>query len=147
MRIILSIACSFILTSTVSGQDSKSYSDSCKSSCYEKNINICNLKELGKDYQRLRKLQSIECDKFNSNLHIIMSCLGDSIGKSGIGTNEIEKYMGAADSKDKNQIEGMLKLNIDEEILVYFWRGWHDFLYFVIYEGKVKCSGWWFAYE
>jgi hypothetical protein len=31
--------------------------------------------------------------------------------------------------------------------LIYFWRGWHDFLFFISEEGVIVDHGWWFAYE
>ena len=31
--------------------------------------------------------------------------------------------------------------------LIYFWRGWHDFLFFISEEGAIVDHGWWFAYE
>ena len=35
----------------------------------------------------------------------------------------------------------------EREYLIYFWRGWHDFLFFINEDGRIIDSGWWFAYE
>jgi hypothetical protein len=35
----------------------------------------------------------------------------------------------------------------DREYLIYFWRGWHDFLFFISEDGLIVDYGWWFAYE
>ena len=33
------------------------------------------------------------------------------------------------------------------QYLIYSWRGWHDFLFFVSEDGRLVDHGWWFAYE
>ncbi|HEX7517975.1 MAG TPA: hypothetical protein VF345_11905 [Chthoniobacterales bacterium] len=35
----------------------------------------------------------------------------------------------------------------DRKYLIYFWRGWHDFLFFISEGGIMVDHGWWFAYE
>jgi hypothetical protein len=35
----------------------------------------------------------------------------------------------------------------NRKYLIYFWRGWHDFLFFISEEGVIVDHGWWFAYE
>ena len=35
----------------------------------------------------------------------------------------------------------------DREYLIYFWRGWHDFIFFISEKGVIVDHGWWFAYE
>lgn len=35
----------------------------------------------------------------------------------------------------------------EREYLIYFWRGWHDFLFFIVEGGVIVDHGWWFAYE
>lgn len=32
-------------------------------------------------------------------------------------------------------------------LLIYWWRGWHDFLFFIVEQGRVVDHGWWYAYE
>lgn len=39
------------------------------------------------------------------------------------------------------------ELRRDREYLIYFWRGWHDFLFFITEKGVIVDHGWWFAYE
>ncbi|HEV2839934.1 MAG TPA: hypothetical protein VGW39_01290 [Chthoniobacterales bacterium] len=38
-------------------------------------------------------------------------------------------------------------LRRDRKYLIYFWRGWHDFLFFITEKGVIVDHGWWFAYE
>jgi hypothetical protein len=35
----------------------------------------------------------------------------------------------------------------NREYLIYFWRGWHDFLFFISAGDAIVDHGWWFAYE
>jgi hypothetical protein len=35
----------------------------------------------------------------------------------------------------------------NRQYLIYFWRGWHDFLFFISEDGVIVDHGWWFAYE
>ena len=35
----------------------------------------------------------------------------------------------------------------NREYLIYFWRGWHDFIFFISEDGRIVDHGWWFAYE
>lgn len=35
----------------------------------------------------------------------------------------------------------------EREYLIYFWRGWHDFVFFIVERGVIIDHGWWFAYE
>ena len=53
--------------------------------------------------------------------------------------------MGKPDSHTDEQ--HVVKLNEGEELWIYHWRGWHDWLYFVIQSKKVKRADWWFAFE
>jgi hypothetical protein len=129
------------------GQDSIKKYDNCKSIFNIAQLNKCSLIELGREFKRLRKLDSDDCFKFESDLHTVMIKIGDSIGKSGFSKVEIENYMGVPDSTDKTYMTKLLNLKHDQDVMVYCWRGWHDFLYFVMVKDIVKRSGWWFAYE
>jgi hypothetical protein len=53
--------------------------------------------------------------------------------------------MGAPDSDVDSQ--HIVALKDGEEIWIYHWRGWHDWLYFIIENKKVKRADWWYAYE
>lgn len=35
----------------------------------------------------------------------------------------------------------------DREYLIYYWRGGHDFMFFINEGGTIVDHGWWFAYE
>jgi hypothetical protein len=35
----------------------------------------------------------------------------------------------------------------ERQYLIYFWRGWHDFVFFIVERGVIVDHGWWFAYE
>jgi hypothetical protein len=131
----------------VSGQDSSAISESCKSICLDKKICICSLQKLGSEFQRLKNLKGSDCDKFGSNLFFVMNCLGDSLSEKKVAIKEVVETMGNPGSMYDKKVSEMLKLEKNEDVLVYFWRGWHDFMYLVIANGKVVRYNWWFALE
>lgn len=101
--------------------------------------------ELSSQYQKLRAENSACNRKWKSDLQLVMEELGTRLGKSQTHKNRILKYMGTPDLEPYS-IE-MIKLNDDERIIVYHWRGWHDWLYFVIRKNRVVKMNWWYAYK
>jgi hypothetical protein len=61
------------------------------------------------------------------------------------GHREMRRYLGVyyRGRESARQTE----LRRDRRYLIYFWRGWHDFLFFISEEGVIVDHGWWFAYE
>ena len=78
-----------------------------------------------------------------------MEILSDSIN---LNTNEeqITQIMGLPDTYASNQhpIEHhFTQLGQDEKILIYYWRGMHDFLYFVLANNQLISKHWYYALE
>ncbi len=67
------------------------------------------------------------------------------LGEKGTSEEVIKKHMGEPDTVD--DMAGWVPLKDGQQSLVYTWRGWHDWFYFVVEDGKVVKSEWWFAYE
>jgi hypothetical protein len=66
----------------------------------------------------------------------------------GVSEKTIIKIMGKPDkniSKD-NPIE-VIQFKDEETILIYYWRGMHDFLYFGIKNNKLFYKKWYYALE
>lgn len=58
----------------------------------------------------------------------------------------MRKYLGVY-YRDRGREFEQAELRRDRKYLIYFWRGWHDFLFFITEKGVVVDHGWWFAYE
>lgn len=102
--------------------------------------------ELAKDYRRLSKQGDLCCDNWHSDLHVIMLYFEKIFGKQGTPITKIIKYMGMPDGTEKELDYVALELEDNEKALVYFWRSYRDFLYFVYEADKVKYVKW-FTWE
>lgn len=88
---------------------------------------------------------------------IIVNCLGqpDAIRSHEKMRNFLGIYNRQLKKKEKNGKEQAGQKSdeqksdeqSDREYLIYFWRGWHDFLFFISEDGAIVDYGWWFAYE
>jgi hypothetical protein len=100
---------------------------------------------------------------YGGRLHQVLSRLQQTFGKSLYTKAEIVKYLGEPDAiKSGTEMRAYLEVRdrygrntskLSEaywqrrEFLIYFWRGWHDFMFFTSINGAIVDSGWWFAYE
>jgi hypothetical protein len=95
-------------------------------------------------------------------LHRILSSLGTELGHPPSTKQLIVECVGEPDSiKNGRQMARFLGIHErelkkpgrqmrpkqDREYLVYYWRGGHDFLFFINEGGLIVDHGWWFAYE
>jgi hypothetical protein len=91
-----------------------------------------------------------------------MSSLGEELGHPPYTGRTITSCLGPADArrngKQMGAFLGIYNRELEKadrkvekrknaEYLIYFWRGWHDFLFFISVDGVVVDHGWWFAYE
>lgn len=79
-----------------------------------------------------------ELDKWNGKLHNIMIKLGENLGKPDYKCSDIINFLGDPDE---------IKKDIEEEHLIYYWRGKHDYLYFICKNGFIQKSEWYYSYE
>lgn len=114
----------------------------CLSEYHEKDFDKIDLKLLCNDFRRLSSQTTLCCDTWNSDLHQIMTWLGNHFGKEGTDISQIIKYMGMPDGTEIELNNAMISLEGDEKALIYFWRSYHDFLYFVYENDKVKYAEW-----
>jgi hypothetical protein len=109
-----------------------------------------SLETLGKEYQRLRLDKKTSCcDNFGSGLMEVMIQLNDSVSL-GITQNKIISIMGIPDiiATNKEPLEHhFTNLGINERVLIYCWRGLHDFLYFEFKNDKLINKNWYYAGE
>jgi hypothetical protein len=92
----------------------------------------------------------------------VLSALGVEFGRPAYSKEKIVACMSAPDAvKSHKQMGHLLDIynrelkksdrlveeKSDREYLIYFWRGWHDCMFFIVEDGVVVDHGWWFAYE
>lgn len=91
-------------------------------------------------------------DKFGGRKHEVMQQLGEALGDGTHTRNEIVMLLGPPDLVLKPG-DPMFRDSYNagdprvRELLVYHWRGMHDFLYFAGDGTQVFVSGWWNAWE
>lgn len=116
--------------------------------------------------ERRRRLPPGERDQDLSDaggrLSKVLSQLGARLGHSPYTKRTIVECLGAPDAvKNHQQMRPLLGVynrelakagrkiakKSNRQYLIYFWRGWHDFLFFISEGGTIVDHGWWFAYE
>lgn len=103
-----------------------------------------------------------DLDYDGGRLSKVLSSLGDELGHRPYTKEIITGCLGEPDAiRSHHKMRGFLGIynrelrkagrKIEErsgrEYLIYFWRGWHDFLFFISEDGVIVDHGWWFAYE
>jgi hypothetical protein len=104
-------------------------------------------REVSGDGGRLSKVLSalgVELGHPPYTKKIITGCLGepDAMRSHERMRNFLEIY-----HRELRKAARKVEDKRDREYLIYFWRGWHDFLFFIVEGGVIVDHGWWFAYE
>jgi hypothetical protein len=138
----------FIITIAFSCNSSKQANSAvcCKSRLTKKDLTVYSFHKLGKEYQRLKEKKMKCCDNFGSDFHKIMQALSEKFDSTSADTSYIIKIMGTPDAREVPKQYGNFN-KPEEKIFVYWWRSWHDFLYFISENGKVKYAKFFYAYE
>ena len=85
---------------------------------------------------------------WNGPLHKLMIDVADRIAKQQCRLSTIRKLMGPPDLiAESGGRHVMVDVPSGETHWVYWWRGGHDYLYFVLRAGRVAEARWWFAGE
>jgi hypothetical protein len=118
------------------------------------------LAELGAEFRRLRATRTrtgerwkTELDGWGGRLHQVMDDLLARLGLPGTGRTSVIAMMGQPDELGKPGTDlwwygrGETVQPEPSEMLVYHWRGRHDFLYFYVRDDRVVRAGWWMAGE
>lgn len=103
-----------------------------------------------------------DLDRDGGRLSKVLSSLGDELGHRPYTKEIITNCLGEPDAiRSHQKMGGLLGIynrelrkagrkveeRSDREYLIYFWRGWHDFIFFISEDGVIVDHGWWFAYE
>ena len=81
-------------------------------------------------------------------LHTVMMILGERFTAGRHRSEEVQSLLGAP---DKTIVGGSdhngTRVPPGQTILVYWWRGGHDYLYFVVRSGVIESARWYYAGE
>jgi hypothetical protein len=103
-----------------------------------------------------------ELSAAGGRLSSVLTSLGDELGHSRLKSSTLFACMGKPDATRNHKEMGhlleiynrelrkagrSLKPSAKRKYLIYFWRGWHDFIFFISEDGIIIDHGWWFAYE
>src|SRR2546423_15215236 len=147
----------------ISFSQSKDSGDTCTGLNKSVTALVSQYKELR---DRRRRLAAGTYDKDLSadggKLHEVLFSLGVELGRPPYTKRNITGCLGEPDAIKSNEQMGNLldiynrelkkagrKIEVkpEREYLIYFWRGWHDFIFFIVEGDVVVDHGWWFAYE
>ena len=129
-----------------------------------------NVADLARQYRELRaKRRQLpagtrlkELDDSGGKLSETLAALGDELGHPPHTKKAVVEYLGEPDAvfgqremnkflgvyyRDRPESDRRADEQRDRKYLIYFWRGWHDLLFFITEQGAVVDHGWWFAYE
>jgi hypothetical protein len=122
------------------------------------------------EYRGLRhRSRHLAPGKFDQDLNAsggryskVLHSLGEALGHAPFTSKTLEICLGKPDALRSQKQMGHLLSIYNRELeksgrpvtssdkrsyLIYFWRGWHDFIFFISEDGKIVDHGWWFAYE
>jgi hypothetical protein len=88
-----------------------------------------------------------DLDAWNGRMHLVMEELGERLGTPGHTKNDIVSIMGKPDTVIVARGQEGKTPTIGEIHLVYFWRGWHDYLFFICQKDTIMKADWYFAGE
>jgi hypothetical protein len=116
--------------------------------------------ELSKEYHRLCQIKGhfqggpdwvSSVDSWGGEKHNVMRQLGELLGKPGTEVKRVTALLGEPQQNSGGPSSQPVALRANERLLCYYWRGGHDFLYFVVSADcehpVVHKSGWWLALE
>ena len=113
------------------------------------------LEALAAEYREYREQYRRDTDRllgelrrWDGPMHRVMGELGLLVAACGLTSREVRKLLGQPDRTVRSgKRYVMVEAGPGETHLVYWWRGGHDYLYFVVREGRVVDARWWYAGE
>lgn len=110
------------------------------------------------EYRSLRSTHDREARRWGGRKHKLMAHLGQLLGDGRHTVEQVRSLMGAPDGEARPGDSTWRMIWHDPaaprpattaatRLLIYEWRGRHDFLYFICDGSRVLKSAWWMAYE
>ena len=103
-----------------------------------------DLRDHGGKLHRVLQSLGTELGHPPSTRKIIVGCLGEPDAIKGHAA--MVPYLGIYE-RERQKAGREPRAKRDREYLVYYWRGGHDFMFFISEDGLIVDHGWWFAYE
>ena len=112
---------------------------------------------LSTEFRKLRKIKghfeggewNDDVDSYGGRKHQVMIALLREI--RSIDKDQLVHFLGVPDGiiRGDDDLTKSYSISADDnsEILVYYWRGEHDFMYFITSGDLIIKSGWWYAGE
>lgn len=96
-----------------------------------------------------------DVDANGGRKHVVMQKLAEALGGGAFLEEQVVSLLGVPDAVARPGDARWAETFPDraaapaetEKILIYLWRGWHDYLYFEVAGGRVTRAAWWFAGE
>lgn len=89
-----------------------------------------------------------ELRAWNGPVHKVMSELGEEIADRHCPLQQVLSLMGEPDAtKSAGSHHNGEEVPSGQTHIIYWWRGGHDYLYFVVQDGVVVSARWWYAGE
>lgn len=86
--------------------------------------------------------------QWSGPLHTVMNTLGERIGSGHYTVDEVISLMGRPDKLLSSGASHLgMMVPTGQKHLIYWWRGDHDYLYFVVEKDVILSVNWWFAGE
>lgn len=128
-------------------------------------INSLSLEQLSKEFKKLHAVKgqfeggdwNQDVDAWMGREHRLMLEIESQVNKGKIDKAMLIDLMGPPDQVilPKDELSQLLidlarlsnTNNAFSEILIYYWRGTHDYLYFIYRDDEFVHSGWWYSGE
>lgn len=129
------------------------------------NLALTPIQDIAAEFRSLRTVQghfdggpwNDEVDKWMGRKHQLMIELGARLGTGEYSRAQLIAWLGPPDATIHQgddlfaQVTGLTNFEQPApgpyELLLYHWRGTHDFLYFIAQQETVVNAGWWYAGE
>ena len=131
----------------------------------ENRISQIPLEQIAADFRRLRRVPghfgggkwNDDVDRWMGTKHRLMLELGTRLGHSKLSKSDVMQLLNPPDQialKGDPLYQEIIThagynelLDTPYEFLIFYWRGRHDFLYFIFQGGNIIGSNWWYGGE
>lgn len=88
-------------------------------------------------------------DKWGGRKQVLMCKLAEQLDQGEFSAEQLVALLGEPDQRIEPHGPGWQTISpkLGDLVLVYYWRGGHDYLYFMCEKGRVTGSSWWMAGE
>ena len=131
----------------------------------ENRLSQAPLEQVAADFRRMRTIRGHfaggawngGADRWMGTKHRLMRELGTRLGRSEFSKPDVIQLLNPPDhiarKGDRLYLQIITLTGYDAlpdapyEFLIYYWRGHHDFLFFICLGGKIFGSDWWYEGE